>query len=146
VVTVYVNGKVNKSEHRKNTMAYTLGEAAKRVGKSKATISKALKTGKISAVKGENGAFQIEAVELHRVYPAVSYKQEEAVQGEQGLPQEKSNELIELRVKLQAAQEQIQDLNEDRELWRKQATNLLSYSSENKAQKSGFFSRLFGSQ
>lgn len=126
-------------------MAYTLGEAAKRVGKSKATISKAIKTGKISAIKGENGAFQIEAVELHRIYSAVSDKQEEAVQGEQELTQEKSNELIELRVKLQAAQEQIEDLKEDREFLRKQTTNLLSYSGENKSKK-GFFARIFGSQ
>ena len=53
-------------------MSYTLGEAAKAVGKSKGTISKAIKSGKISAVKQENGSFRIEAAELHRVYPPVS--------------------------------------------------------------------------
>ena len=53
-------------------MAYTLGEAAKAVGKSKGTISKAVKTGKISATKKEDGSFAIEAAELHRVYPPVS--------------------------------------------------------------------------
>lgn len=51
-------------------MAYTLGEAAKAVGKSKGTISKAIKTGRISATKLDNGSYSIEAVELHRVYPA----------------------------------------------------------------------------
>ena len=40
-------------------MSYTLGEAAKAVGKSKGTISKAIKSGKISAVKQENGSFRI---------------------------------------------------------------------------------------
>ena len=34
-------------------MAYTLGEAAKAVGKSKATLSKAVKSGRISAFKNE---------------------------------------------------------------------------------------------
>ena len=53
-------------------MSYTLGEAARAVGKSKGTISKAIKSGKISAVKQENGSFRIEAAELHRVYPPVS--------------------------------------------------------------------------
>jgi hypothetical protein len=38
-------------------MAYTLGEAAKATGKSKATLSKAIKSGRISATKGDTGAF-----------------------------------------------------------------------------------------
>ena len=50
-------------------MGYTLGEAAKACGMSKATLSKAVKSGKISATKNADGSFSIEAVELHRVYP-----------------------------------------------------------------------------
>jgi hypothetical protein len=50
-------------------MVYTLGEAAKATGKSKATISKAIKSGRISAKKGDTGAFAIDPSELHRVYP-----------------------------------------------------------------------------
>ena len=48
-------------------MAYTLGEAAKATGKSKATISKAIKCGKILAAKGETGAFRIDPSEVLRV-------------------------------------------------------------------------------
>ena len=59
-------------------MVYTLGEAAKATGKSKATISKAIKNGRISAIKDEVGTFQIDPSELHRVYPATaSSKQNE---------------------------------------------------------------------
>ena len=59
-------------------MAYTLGEAAKATGKSKATISKAIKSGRISAMKDETGTFHIDPAELHRVYaPTVSDKREE---------------------------------------------------------------------
>lgn len=47
----------------------TLGEASKMTGKSKPTISKAIKDGKISANKVD-GVFQIEVSELLRVYPA----------------------------------------------------------------------------
>lgn len=50
-------------------MVYTLGDAAKATGKSKATISKAIKSGRISATKDETGTFQIDPAELHRVYP-----------------------------------------------------------------------------
>jgi predicted site-specific integrase-resolvase len=45
-------------------MSYTLGTAAKAVGKSKATISKAIKSGRISATKHDNGSYTIDAAEL----------------------------------------------------------------------------------
>ena len=47
----------------------TLGEAAKLTGKSKPTISNAVKSGKVTGTKGADGVFQIEKSELIRVYP-----------------------------------------------------------------------------
>ena len=47
----------------------TLGEAAKMTGKSKPTISKAVKDGRLSGQKID-GVYQIEVSELLRVYPA----------------------------------------------------------------------------
>ena len=47
-------------------MAYTLGEAVKAVDLSKTAISKAIKSGKISAERQVNGNFSIEPVELRR--------------------------------------------------------------------------------
>ena len=49
----------------------TLGSAAKMVGKSKPTISKAIADRKISAQKID-GVYQIEVSELLRLYPAIS--------------------------------------------------------------------------
>jgi hypothetical protein len=49
-------------------MAYTLGEAARATGKSKAAISQAIASHKISATKDANGN-QIDPAELHRLYP-----------------------------------------------------------------------------
>ena len=125
-------------------MSYTLGEAAKAVGKSKATISKALKMGKISAHKNEDGSYTIEASELHRVYPPAP---SETVQSERhetpSEPVVNHSELIELRVKLQAAQERIADLQEDRDHWRQQANRLLSSPPREDAPK-GFWKRVFG--
>lgn len=125
-------------------MAYTLGEAAKAVGKSKATISKAIKTGKISATRNEDGSFTIEAVELHRVYPPAPTS---TVQIEQhstptstGLT---DSEIIELRIKLEAAHQRIADLEDDRDAWKQQANRLLSSPPRDEAPK-GFWKRVFG--
>lgn len=50
---------------------FSLTQAAKQVSKSKPTISKAIKTGRLSAKKVGNG-YEIDAAELFRVYPKVS--------------------------------------------------------------------------
>jgi excisionase family DNA binding protein len=53
-------------------MSYTLGQAAKATGKSKATIHRAVQSGKLSAVKDEaSGTFRIDPAELHRIFPSV---------------------------------------------------------------------------
>ena len=52
-------------------MKYTLGTAAKATGKSKSTLSRDIKNGRISAIRGDNGSFEIDPAELHRVYPSV---------------------------------------------------------------------------
>lgn len=48
---------------------YTLGEAARATGKSKPTIAKAIRTGRLSAARGHDGSYQIDEAELYRVYP-----------------------------------------------------------------------------
>lgn len=53
-------------------MQYTAGEAAKATGKNIATITRAIKSGKISASKDTSGAWRIEPSELHRVFPALA--------------------------------------------------------------------------
>lgn len=113
-------------------MVYTLGEAAKATGMSKATISKAIKTGRISASKDETGTFRIDPSELHRVYPpTVSSKHKETPIT---IVSEHSNDSLirELQARLEAAQERIadkdsviDDLRQDRDRWRQQATALL---------------------
>jgi hypothetical protein len=133
-------------------MAYTLGEAAKATGKSKATISKAIKVGRISAMKGETGAFQIDPAELHRVYPpTVSHGHNETPIQPQGNT-ENLGFVKELQARLEAAHERladketvISDLREDRDRWRQQATALLAdqrpHTQPDQSPK-GFFRRL----
>lgn len=122
-------------------MVYTLGEAAIAVGKSKATISKAIKAGRISAERQPNGSYKIDPSELHRVYsPALS-----TVEGEQketpSSTEQKIRETIELEVKLKAADKRISELEEDREHWRQQATRLLAHTDK---ERQGFWKRMLG--
>lgn len=124
-------------------MAYTLGEASKATSKSKATISKAIKSGRISASKNENGVFEIDPSELHRVYPPVGQsKHIETLQ----VNRDDSEVIKELRARIDTVQERlsdkdtvISDLREDRDKWRQQATALL----EDRRTK-GFWARLTG--
>ena len=50
-------------------MNYTLNKAAKLCGRSKSTLSNAIKNGRLSADKDENGRYSINAAELNRVFP-----------------------------------------------------------------------------
>ena len=53
-------------------MGYSLAEAARASGKSKMTIQRAIKGGKISASRNEDGSYDIDPAELHRTFPVVS--------------------------------------------------------------------------
>ena len=53
-------------------MGYSLAEAARAAGKSKMTIQRAIKGGKISASRNEDGSYDIDPAELHRMFPVVS--------------------------------------------------------------------------
>lgn len=55
-------------------MEYSLMQAAERAGLSKATIHRAVKSGRLSARRGEGGAYRIDASELARVYPETSHE------------------------------------------------------------------------
>lgn len=55
-------------------MKYTLAQAGTATGKNKATIQRAIKSGKISAEKNSSGAYEIDPSELHRVYPATAQR------------------------------------------------------------------------
>lgn len=53
-------------------MGYSAGEAAKATGVSVPTITRAIKSGRISANRRDGGGYDIDPAELHRVFPAVS--------------------------------------------------------------------------
>ena len=55
-------------------MKYTLSQAATATGKNKATIQRAIKSGKISAPKNSSGFYEIDPSELHRVFPETTQR------------------------------------------------------------------------
>lgn len=122
-------------------MPYTLGQAAKATGRSKPTILRAIQLGRISAVKSALGNWQIEPVELHRVYPALLTAEQQApAEAERyetpsnGTPVAEHNRVLSER--LAEKDRLIEDLRSERDRWReesdswrKQAQSLLTDQS-----------------
>lgn len=50
-------------------MQLSLSAAAKEVGRSKSTLSRAVNSGRLSATRCEDGSYRIEPSELYRVFP-----------------------------------------------------------------------------
>ena len=122
-----------------NPTPLTLGQAALQAGRSKPTILKALKTGRLSGAKVGN-EWQIEPAELFRAYPQTTTVNANTLPLVN--PPENTIEIAVLRAKLEAAEQQIQDLKEDRDQWRQAANRLLATPPE--GQGRGFFASLFG--
>jgi hypothetical protein len=70
--TVDETVKSNDWQPMSEQAIFTLGEAAKAVRRSKSTLSKAIKSGRLSCMSREGGEYQITASELYRVFPANS--------------------------------------------------------------------------
>ena len=116
-------------------MSYTLGTASKATGKSKATILRAIRTGKFSAEKDANGVWRIEPSELHRVYPetpieTVSEPKDDALVNPskhlEALLLERlasaQKEITHLKAQVEDLQGQRERLRSDMEAWRSAAT------------------------
>ena len=117
-------------------MTYTLGTASKATGKSKATILRAIRTGKFSAEKDANGVWRIEPSELHRVYPetpieTVSESKDDALVNplkhlEVPLLEERlasaQKEIAHLKAQVEDLKGQRERLRADMEAWRSAAT------------------------
>jgi len=142
---------------------YTLGTAAKATGKNKSTILRAIKNGVISATKGPQGDYQIDPAELHRVYPPVASNGLEQSATHTDAPKVETQdatlllaEIRELRAKLEAAEERLNDraevINDLRRRLdtegeeRRRLTALLTDQRAKPPEppKAGFWRRLFG--
>lgn len=110
-------------------MNLSLGEAARSAGVSKSTIHRNIKRGTLSAVRTEDGSYEIDPAELHRVFPPAangngSVEPGMRQHGTQDFPGGTGSLLREielLRERLTDKDAVIADLREDRDHWRTQA-------------------------
>lgn len=121
----------------------TLSQAAKTSGRSKSTLSRAIKTGRLSATRLDDGNFSIDPAELFRAYPATfnnPYDERPIERDATPAPADLQSRISMLELLLEKEREAVArereisarereiftDLKEDRDRWRQQATNLLA--------------------
>lgn len=123
-------------------MAYSIGEAAKAVGVSKSTLSRAVKNGRVSATRLDDGSYSIDPAELHRVYPPVaSATVADAKNDAMRNPEEYPSATVLLQAEVAALREQVTELREERNAWREQAQRL-ALTDQRSASQPGFWGRL----
>ena len=121
-------------------MKLSASQAAKAVGKSIPTITRAIKSGKLSANKLESGGYEVEASELFRVWPAVSSVSDEIPAM---LGSETPFEANALRREVELLREMLEDAKADRDQWREQAQKVAALIEDQRPRK-GFWARLMG--
>ena len=109
-------------------MKYTAGQAAKATGVATATITRALKAGKISGKKDENGSWMIDPSELHRIFPPISQRTPESPSIKQDetppIAPERGIGSMALEREVQTLRDALNDAREDRDKWRGMAERL----------------------
>jgi len=124
-------------------MGISLREASEKVGVTRQTLMKAIKTGRVSAEKADNGEWRIEPVELFRVWPPVNEVQQPL---QEGLT---SGDTPGLQAENRLLREQVAELREERNAWREQAQRLAlsdQRTTPQPAPQRAFWSRIFSRQ
>jgi hypothetical protein len=108
----------------------SLTQAATATGKSKSTINRAIKSGKLSAKRHEDGSYSIDGAELSRVFRFGTHSGSKWVSPEPPAEPVRTATLeaenAALRAALDREREALDDLRADRDAWKQQATALLA--------------------
>lgn len=115
-------------------MTLSLSAAARQVGKSKTTLTRAIKSGRISAERHADGTYTIDPAELARVYGLRPDTRPEhsALRDPLETPLRVERDALAVRLEMLEAmlrreQEAVADLKEDRDRWRQQAVGLIEH-------------------
>lgn len=117
---------------------YTLGTAALATGLSKSTIHRAIRKGRISATRHDDGSYSIDPAELHRVFPPAAIGPEgsgngsaESSVGRSATPADTPEtlaklaaleaEIAGLKSMVQVFRETLDATRADRDAWQRQA-------------------------
>jgi hypothetical protein len=108
----------------------SLTQAAKVAGKSKSTINRAIKSGKLSATRNDDGSYSIDGAELARAFhigpPSGSEWVSAAPPTELARTATLEAENAALRAALDREREALDEVRADRDAWKQQATALLA--------------------
>lgn len=132
-------------------MKHSLGTAAIATGRSKTTIHRAIKSGRLSAIKNIDGVFEIDPSELHRVFSPVTgnSSMEQTVTHDETALLEQENTFLRLQL------EREREFNRDLQLMlkteseeRRKLTALLTHQQNTEtnkvtAKKNTLFSKIF---
>jgi hypothetical protein len=147
--TIGTTPKPNDTE----LLPYTLGQAAKATGKQKSTILDAIKGGRLSATRDDRNQWQIDPVELFRVYPPNTDTEREETPHNDSKTELLEEKIRHLEREISHLEQTTGDLREDRDHWRRQATHLLTHQptpdqppieSAGAESRGGLFEKLFG--
>jgi excisionase family DNA binding protein len=136
-------------------MSYSVGEAAKATGVSKSTLSRAIKSGRISASRRTDGSYSIDPSELHRVYAPISSASPATVAPLQNDAPRNPHETPVLEAQLDAARELLKDrddtiadlrrrLDQAEGERREAQARVVGLLTDQRPIRRGFWSRLFG--
>jgi hypothetical protein len=124
---------------------FTITEAAKQTGLTRAGIHKAIKTGRLSATKDDSGNYWIDAAELFRVYMPVD---RESKQEPVNLPNTAEYQLMAQRLEFtERLLKQVESERDSLRLSLNQAMSLITHQPEPKADiptRSRLYEKLFG--
>lgn len=108
----------------------SLSQAAKIAGKSKSTINRAIKSGKLSATRHDDGSYSIDGSELARAFPIGTPPGSKWVSAAPPTEQVRTATLeaenAALRAALDREREALDEMRTDRDAWKQQATALLT--------------------
>lgn len=123
--------------HDRTSTELSLSQAAKATGKSKSTINRAIKSGRLSAKRNDNGSYSIDAAELSRAFQIEPSKGSEWHNPEPPLEPAKIAALEAENAALHAAldreREALDEMRTDRDAWKHQATALLAAPSKRRS-------------
>ena len=128
-------------------MLYTIQQAAKATGMSRQAIHAAVKKGKISASKNAQGILEVDAAEIHRVYPLVNLNEPNFTSKDSAIDTSDA-ENRELKARIQGLEALLAEVRSERDRWQDQAD---AWQMQAKAltaapqpePKRGFWARLF---
>ncbi len=125
----------------------TMGEAAKEAGISKATLSRAIKNGRVSATRNDKGGYDIDPAELFRVYPRnTATGSANGSMKQDATPASTPNETPALRAEIEGLKAQLalmkshaDDLKDQRDGWQKQAEGSQRLLADQRPVRRGWF-------